>query len=301
MREFKVRFTNNIELSYGLIDEEVVDQWASIISTRTTDHLCPVNHYIGYASEEQIQTKICRLYQLADLINQNTSEQVIKRDISKYSWREALHIMHIHFPMLKNDKAYVHIWPFLIEYNDIIHWLESILPVAWSVTNTIPESSLFRITLDFNKSSPRFYPIPDSAYKLFDPYSMFGELKIHYTHVGKHAQELFTARDMTCPSNQFIPQRTFTASVRMLFTDDFKQNNYMLLWENYYNLRGKDFWKISIDDPKIAFGYMKIGQLKSIIIDGKLVEIPDNIKTRHDFRKRLVNTKVLNWEIINGA
>jgi hypothetical protein len=295
--QFVINFTNDISLIYDLVDEEITYQWLSIISSRSISDLCPINHYVGYISEEKIQAKIHRLYELSDLINEHAPDRVIKQDITKESWRVALHVMHVHFPELKNDIAYSHIWPLLTEYNDIIHWLESKLLNVWSNKSNMSESSLFRITLDFNKSNPVFLPIPDSAYKLFDPYSLFGELKLHYTHVGKHAQELFIARDMTCPSEQFVPQRTFTASVRLLFTDDFKRNDEMASWSRYYNSRGKDFWNIDINDPKIAFGYMKIGQLNSIIIDGKMVEIPTTMQTRHEFRKKLVDTTVIGWEI----
>jgi hypothetical protein len=72
----------------------------------------------------------------------------------------------------------------------------------------------------------------------------------------------------------------------------------MYRWGKYYDSRGgKDFWKIDINDPKLAFGYMKIGQLESITIDGKIIEIPTNMQSRHNFRKILVNTKVIDWEI----
>jgi hypothetical protein len=248
-------------------------------------------------SEYLIRQRIDRLYYLSDLINEHASERVIKQDINRESWRTALHVMHVHFPLLKNDESYSHIWPILTEYNDIIHWLESTLMNTWVTKNNMCESSLFRITLDFNKSNPVFLTIPDSAYKLFDPYSMFGELKLHYTHVGKHAQELFTVGDFECPSDQFVPQRTFTASVRMLFTDDFKKSDYMLRWKKYYDSRGKDFWNIDIDDPKLAFGYIKIGQLQSITINGSSKDIPISIEDRHEFRKKLVNTSVIGWEI----
>jgi hypothetical protein len=295
--QFIVNFTNNISLIYDLVDEEITHQWLSIISARSINDLCPVNHYVGYVGEGKIQEKIHRLHQLSDLINESTPERVIKQDITKDFWQVSLHTMHVHFPELKNDIAYSHIWPVLTEYNDIIHWLESTLMNVWGKNTGLSESSLFRITLDFNKSKPVFLPIPDSAYKLFDPYSLFGELKLHYTHVGKHAQELFTVRDMICPSDQFVPQRTFTASVRLLFTDDFKRSDYIELWKKYYNSRGKDFWNIDIDDPKMAFGYMKIGQLSSIFIDGNIVDIPTTLKDRHEFRKKLVDTIIINWEI----
>ena len=292
---FKVNFTNNISLTYNLIDHEIVDKWAEILQTRNLSHLSMDNHYIGYVSEEFLNNRINRLYELADHINEYTPERVIKLKINKDTYQEALQTMHVHFPSLKNDINYQHIWDYLTEYNDIIHWLESTVKSVWQISDKY-NSRYFRITLDFNKSNPEFAMIPESAYKLFDPNTVFGELKIHYTHVGKNAHELFVVNDMICPNDQFVPQRNYTGSVRMYFTDDFYINREN--WIKFYNKRGIDFWKLNIDDPRIAFGYMKIGQLSTINIDNIDVNIPTTDLDRHNFRNKLVNTSVTGWEII---
>ena len=293
--QFRVNFTNNISLTYNLIDHEIVDKWAEILQTRNLSHLSMDNHYIGYVSEEFLNNRINRLYELADYINEYTPERVIKLKINKDTYQEALQTMHVHFPSLKNDINYQHIWDYLTEYNDIIHWLESTVKSVWQISDKY-NSRYFRITLDFNKSNPEFAMIPESAYKLFDPNTVFGELKIHYTHVGKNAHELFVVNDMICPNDQFVPQRNYTGSVRMYFTDDFYINREN--WIKFYNKRGIDFWKLNIDDPRIAFGYMKIGQLSTINIDNIDVNIPTTDLDRHNFRNKLVNTSVTGWEII---
>ena len=296
MRQFVVRFTGNVELTYTLFNEEIVDSWVTLIGNHTISDCCPINHYVGYATQEFVQSKINRLYELADLINTHVPDRVIKQPITSENWKQALHVMHIHFPELKNDETYQHIWTYLSEYNDIIHWLES----------TFNQSSRhFRITLDFNKSNTTFLPIPDSAYKLFTPFSNFGYLSLHYTHVGKHAQELFAVNDLICPSDQFVPQRTFSASVRMLFTNNFhdtsaKQQILINKWKLFYNKRDKDFWKYEIDDPKLAFGYMKIGELSGIRVNNSTVPIPSTIDELNEFRKLLVSLNVIDWKI-NGA
>lgn len=296
MRQFVVRFTGNVELIYTLSNEEIVDSWITLISKHTINDCCPTNHYIGYATPEFVQSKINRLYELADLINTHVPDRVIKQPITSENWKQSLHVMHVHFPDLKNDESYQHIWSQLSEYNDIIHWLESTLHKS---------SSNFRITLDLNKSNTTFLPIPDSAYKLFTPFSNFGYLSLHYTHVGKHTQELFAVNDLICPPDQFVPQRTFSASVRMLFTDNFhdttiKQQVLINKWKVFYHKRDKDFWKYEIDDPKLAFGYMKIGELSGIRVNDNIVPIPSTIDDLNDFRKLLISLNVIDWKI-NGA
>lgn len=299
MKFFQVQFTNDIELTYELIDQEVLDLWISLIKEETVENLCKHNHYHGFFSEEEIKRRIERLYFLSDKINLYAPDHVIKQEINKKSWRSALKIMHVHFPKLKNDYSYKHIWEDLSEYNDIIHWLESVL-LCWDDPNS--ENKYFRINLDFNKKPNQvFYDIPESGYKFFNPFTNFGYLLLHYTHVGKHAQELFITGDLTCPSDQFIPQRKFTSSVRMYFTDKFydtdeKKKTFLSKWDNFYNQRGKQFWGYGINDPKIAFGYLQIGNLIKINNN----ELPKNAIELNKFRASLVNSKILGWKI-NGA
>ena len=292
---FRVNFTDNITLIYNLVNHEIVDSWADLITSQTINDLCPYNHYIGYASDEVLYKRINRLYELADIINANTPNQVIKMEITKDNYQDAINTMHVHFPLLKNDENYKHIWSVLSEYNDTIHWIESTIKNRYTTIGML-ESRLFRITLDFNKSGTIFKEIPDSAYSLFDPDSLFGDLKLHYTHVGRHAQELFLANDMNCPEDQFVPQRLYTASVRMHFTENYPIDRNK--WKIFYNQHAKSFWKLDIDDPKLSFGYMKIGQLSNISMNNIDLTLPMTLEGRHEFRKKLVNTQVISWEII---
>jgi hypothetical protein len=293
--QFKINFTDDITLIYDLVNEEVVDDWTNKIKARTINDCCPINHYIGYVPDQHLSDRIQRLYELADIINAHVTDRVIKVEITKDNYQDAINTMHVHFPELKNDEKYIDIWSVLTEYNDLIHWIESTAKMRWGNAN-ISESGLFRITLDFNKSNTGFSELPESAYKLFDPHTLFGDLKLHYTHIGRHAHELFLARDTICPSDQFIPQHSYSASVRMHFTDDFYINP--TVWKSFYDKRGKEFWGMEIDDPKIAFGYVKIGSLSSIVISEVDYAIPKTITERHVFRNKIAATKVLSWEII---
>ena len=301
--KFKVNFSDNISIIYDLANENIINSWANLIKNKTVNDFCKINHYVGYADEAMINNYILRLYELADIINLRIPNRVIKREINKDTWKEALHVMHVHFPEFKHDENYKDIWNYLSDYNDIIHWLESILLNVWS-TNNLTESSLFRITLDFNKTTDTFLPIPEDAYKLCNPTTNFGDLSLHYTHVGKHAHELFVVNDLTCPANQFVPQVKFTASCRMLFTDyfhnsDIKKQILHLRWKKFYKDRGGyKFWGYDIDDPRLAFGYLKIGQLSNIIKNNIKIPIPVTTEQLIDFRKQLVKTEVINWEII---
>jgi len=294
--KFVINFTKDITLKYNLIEHEIVDSWKNLIEAYSINDLCPNNHYVGYASKQLVEHKIDRLNYLADTINSHVPNRVIKHPITLDNYQESLSIMHIHFPDLKNDSNYEFIWDILTEYNDLIHWLEASMPL-------LEKSMFFRVTLDFNKSNARFLPIPDSAYDLFTNECNFGDLMLHYTHVGKNASELFITNDLVCPIDQFVPQRTYSASVRLHFFNNFhktteQKDRLKSNWENFYIQRGgKEFWGYDIDDPKIAFGFIKIGSIDTINIAGKMLEIPSTHEMLNDFRRILVDTSVIDWKI----
>ena len=298
--QFEINFTNGLSLVYNLVDKPIAKQWADLIVKRNVSECCDTNHFIGWATDEMIQTKVTRLHELADYINTFSPDRVIKREINNKTWRVALQEMHVHFPEMKNDGKYKDVWDSLTEYNDVIHWLES---TYMSKSKFATESSLLRLTLDFNKSDFTRYDIPNESYTDFDPFFEFGALHLHYTHVGKHAHEIFVVSDFECPSDQFVPQRRFGASVRMLFYDYFfktpqAKESIMNRWKKFYIEKGGiDFWKLEIDDPKIAFGFCKIGQLAEIHEDGVNIKIPETLDELHSFRTKLIQSKVIDWNI----
>ena len=294
---FVINFTKDITLHYDLIDHEIVTSWKKLIEAYSISDLCPNNHYVGYASKQLVESKIDRLNYLADTINLHVPNRVIKHPITLDNYQESLSIMHVHFPDLKNDSNYEFLWDMLTEYNDIIHWLEASMPL-------IEKSAFFRITLDFNKSNNAvFLPIPDSAYSLFTNECNFGDLMLHYTHVGKNASEIFITNDLVCPKDQFVPQQTYNASTRLHFFDNFhttseQKERLLNNWKNFYTLRGgKDFWGYDIDDPKIAFGFMKIGSLCKITVSNQSYTIPKSVEELNDFRQMLAESSAVSWII----
>ena len=300
---FKVSFTDNIELHYSLIDHPLVDDWGKMITSHVIEDCCEHNHYSGYATEEKINERIERLYNLADIINKHVLRQIINTRLTAENFRQTLNLMHVHFPELENDPGYEYLHPYLSEYNDTIHWLETILAVVWGKPPGVSESGLFSINLDFNKSGVVFKEIPEDGYKLFDFGGNFGDLLLHYTHVGRSAHELFLTNDLECPADQFVPQHTYCASTRLYFTDYFsdtveKQNHLYSQWKDFYYRRGgRDFFGYDIDDPKIRLGFIKIGNLQTIYINGTEIVIPKSPEKLDSFRKILVNTNITTWTV----
>lgn len=301
--KFKINFTDSISLYYELLDHEIVYNWANLIMERNITECCQINHYCGSHNPTLLSQRIARLHELVDIINQYVPNKITKVIFTKDNFKNALNIMHVHFPELELDENYKHIHNYLSEYNDIIHWLE---PTLIDFYNDITDNSKFAIKLDFNKLYPflKRHEIGESAYKLFTANFMFGQLMLQYAHVGRNAWELFFANDLICPKNQYVPQSLYNASIRLHFFNNKLHdlnilNEFRNRWKNFYNLRGgKNFFGCDIDDPSIRFGFCQLGSLSNVLLDNMLMPCPKTKEEIETFRSRLVKTKVIDWEII---
>lgn len=301
--QFRVNFTENISLIYNLVDHDIANHWSTLIAAKNIDDCCKINHYTGYNDTALVNNRIHRLFELVDIINEHVPRKIEKVPFSKETFTNALNTMHVHFPEFKLQSGYEVLNKQLSEYNDTIHWLEAVLPDFYNQNTT--DNSKFSIKLDFNKVEPyKTYPIPESAYPLFNGYFTFGQLMLHYVHVGRHPWELFFANDLICPKDQQLPQSEYNASVRLHFYNNYLDDEtfkakYKNRWIDFYNARGgKSFFDYDIDDPRIRFGYCQIGKLSRIIINNNDYEMPNTITKITDFRSLLVKTKILGWEII---
>lgn len=268
--KFQVNFSNNISLIYKL-DTSVssLSTWVSEINRVTINDLCPLNHKNSTGNKQLIEKRITRLYELMDILNSVLPNSIVKESLTDSNRQEALNRMHVHFPNAHNMYYGKDVPLSLIasEYNDIIHWLEG------EYRSNGHEK--FKIYLDFNKSGKTdSQEIKEEDFSKFDPCVGFGDLSLHYAHVGRHAREIFNTQDFACPKEQFVPQTKFTASIVMWFGGtpghaSTKEMSDLLLksWNDFYYQRGgKEFFGRDIDDPKIAFGYLKIGKLSNIRI-----------------------------------
>jgi len=301
--KFKINFTDSISLYYELLDHEITNDWANLIMERNITECCPINHYSGCINLELLFHRINRFYELIEIINKFVPNKITKIEFNKDNFNHALNVMHVHFPELQGNDNYKHIHTYLSEYNDIIHWLE---PQLKNYYNNITDNSQFSIKLDFNKLYPyvKRNEIGESAYKLFNANFMFGQLMLHYVHVGRNAWELFFANDLICPKNQYVPQSSYNASIRLHFYNNKLHdlnilNQFKNKWKNFYVARGgKEFFDCDIDDPSIRFGYCELGNLSNIELEDILMPCPKTQQEIDNLRNKLVKTKVIDWEII---
>ena len=260
-------FTGNTQLNYRInTDVLAVENWVRLMNSVTVNNLCPINHKSATANKPLVNKRIRRLYELADILNEAIPNAIIRESLDVENKQEVLNRMHVHFPNIHLDPKLNSYHEYSVEYNDIIHWLENEFKCV--------DNSKLKIFLDFNKLG-NLCDIDPVDYKWFTPITTFGDLSLHYTHVGRHARELFSAKDLVCPKEQFVPQSKHSASCVLWFSnriDETYYKKYMSDWKKFYTERGgKDFFGYEFDDPAIRFGYIKLGEIETVVINGQQV------------------------------
>jgi hypothetical protein len=286
---FVVNLSNNVVLHYNL-DMSVLatKNWMKEIVKYGASDLCKINYKLSTGSKKILADKISQLYEMADILNIAYPGSIVKEEFFNGNEQEILNRMHVHFPTIHHDKALKDINYYASQYNVLIHSLER---------EFMPGAALrFRLFFDIHKSPKGYieHPLDKEDYKRFEVFHDFGSLTLGYPHVGRHSNELFNARDLVCPKEQYVPQSLVSASCAMMFMfpaikQDIK-DKYLDQWKQYYIDRGgKDFFGCEIDDPEIRFGSIKIGQLCHASIDDRLININESIGMLKIKQKVLTN------------
>jgi hypothetical protein len=224
--------------------------------------------------KQDLNSMINELHSLIDNLNLWIPEKITAKWDNKNP-KDSLNQLHIHFPDLeriyKNDlikKAQ------LSRYNDVIHGIEQAHQAQVSGKDSL------RLLL-CPKSKRK--TILDEDYHLFSPEICWGDLLLHYPHVGRHPLELCLNNDRACPPEQIVPQYEISAFHTLRFHDQSVDN----FKEFYYN--SKLTWPYAIDNPKLALGYIRLGKLISV----------DNEEIDRDKVMSIVNdcNSILEWTI----
>ena len=299
--KFQVNFTNDILLIYNLDTTiSLLNNWITEISQMNVMDLCPINHKTSTGNKLLIKERINRLYELADILNTVIPNSIVKESLTEPNYQEALNRMHVHFPNIHkmHYNGELPLDKIASEYNDIIHWIEH----EYDQTGTLK----FKIYLDFNKSGKTtLQKIKEEDFLKFKPFTQFGDLSLHYVHVGRHSAEIFNRKDFECPKDQFIPQTSFSASSIMWFHifpgyfDKTRLDSLLARWKKFYYERGgKEFFGVDIDDPKIAFGYLPIGKLDKVIVGEKHLKFQTFAETEY-IRSLLIKNNIENFYVVD--
>jgi hypothetical protein len=200
-----------------------------------------------------INQKILQLEELIDQLNEwLPNDEKILRKWNYDDHKESVNRLHVHFPEQEKTITDPTKKNQLTKYNDLIHEIEE-------------------LTFRPNEQRPYLLICPDGIEDIpltdflnFSAKRFFGELCLHYCHVGRHPFELYSAGDVDCPIDQIIPQHSINTYHTLRFYDDScLEQWHMQKFKFFYN-QSTIKNKFKFNDPRLTFGYISLGSLKSV-------------------------------------
>jgi len=245
---------------YNLEQTRPAQVWASIMSELDASSLRPgSNSWQGLV--QNIDIKIDRICYLAAHLNDKLNLDIVTEWDARNP-QEALNKLHIHFPELEKDEVNIEVRSILSEYNDLIHELED----AFRTTEKL-------VWMQLLPEGTAREPLNDDDFVLFKASRKFGELCLHYPHVGRHPLELVKSKDFDCPADQIVPQYEISAYHTLRFYEDpCTEEQYQHFLTLVYPISTiKDRYELS--DPKLAYGFIPIGYIDDTYSKSELLDI----------------------------
>jgi hypothetical protein len=241
-------------LIYTLSDSPIAQTWAGMMSKVRPRDIRPYSTpWRGMFKDWD--EKISELNEVIDQLNSWIPDKIEGKwdDADK---NESLNRLHIHFPELEKTETDPDRKLQLSRYNDLIHEIQTLL----EVNTTGKEQLQLVICPEGTKADIAPAPIPDDRYWEFTHNFSFGDLVLHYCHVGRHPYEIFTRNDTNVPEDQIIPQSMIYTYHSLRFFDSKFNRGY---FQQFY-LNSKIKWPYKLTDPKLAFGYVPMGKLSLV-------------------------------------
>jgi hypothetical protein len=248
------------ELTYSLSASAITQTWAGLISRVSPSDIRPYSTpWRGVFKDWD--SKVKEINQLIEDMNIWIPDK-IQGQWNDEDRNESLNRLHIHFPELEKTETDRTRKLQLSRYNDLIHEMQVLL----EVNSTGKEQMQLVICPEGEQAGIAPTPIPNNSYWEFTHNFSFGDLVLHYCHVGRHPYEIFTRKDTGVPEDQIIPQSLIYTYHSLRFFDSKFNRGYFN--EFYFNSKIK--WPYKLTDPKLAFGYVPMGKLT--LVNGKKFE-----------------------------
>lgn len=268
--------TDTLTLSYKLEQHRPAQVWASLMLNTTPESLRKNFDSWQLFDNTIINKKISKLEDVINSLNLWLPENEQIREVWNHNnHQESVNKFHIHFPEHEKNEKDLTRKQQLSEYNDLIHEIEEL---AFTLGKPRP----YLLVLPDNQP---LVDLEDDDYNHFKASIKFGDLLLHYCHVGRHPLELFAASDYDCPIDQIVPQHSITTYHSMRF-----YNSRLTEWD--YKSKFAHFYKRStlnklykINDKKMAFGYCTLGKLQSNLSEMELI------------KKLKTCDKIMDWKI----
>lgn len=265
---YKINLSNDhivTELTYSINKSIVSQQWANMMTKVSPNDIRPYSSpWRGIIKDWD--AKVHELKELITSLNSWLPEKIDGEWNDKYP-DSSLNKLHVHFPDLKillmgfpdskKNKENINRTIQLSRFNDLIHEMQSM-----SNAKKNSKESMQLIICPENKDIDHI-DIPLKCFKEFTHKINFGDLMLHYCHIGRHPFEVFVSNDNDVPSDQLIPQKSIYSYHSLRFFDiDFDRR----FFEEFYK-NSKISWPYKLNDPRLAFGYIKMGKLE--LVNGK--------------------------------
>jgi len=228
-------------LSYELYDNDVTRLFYKRLNEQENKVVSRTQFYNFGETEESVQAELMA-------VTERLQELGIVQDASL----ETLNNLHENFPNA-HDESEGEVRELLRMFNYHIHHLEDIRRKHYNGSRFIFACEDAGID------------IPTEALEMFTVRRRYGELYMHYPHVGKHLLEVFADNDVNVPEDHLICTNVMRNTLCGWFGEDqftttVEQENLMMtLFMFYRQIMHKVpyQWK----DPKLAIGYLPLGML----------------------------------------
>lgn len=284
MRQVQFTFSCGTQLVYELNSTRTAALWCEKLAKMHRRYLLrtDVNHRHGFASKPEIQAAVSRLKKSATFLG------FPLEPLTKRNWQEELNRLHINFPEFFKGEFDRERFQAAHETNLLIHWLE------YELANLLDGKDQYIFNLDFNHFPPAYNlktKIPEEELGNFDAALAFGNLHLHYIHIGRPFLELVDANDMDCIPQHFIAQHEFNATCGLVFSEPCDRAALDVRMRNYYDRRGgKGFFGLEYEDPKLAKGFFKVGQLLDL-------PVYSTHTRRQALRDQLKTSRIVAWQL----
>lgn len=264
---------DKVTLTYKLEQHRPAQVWAGLILDKKPNEMRPKLNPWRHFTTDVMYDLIDELNNLIDDVNVWIPNKIdSKWDIHNH--QASINKLHIHFPEQEKNETDPVRRSQLTRYNDIIHELEGLL---YNKNKLFP-----RMLICFDDREVVELNIED--YKHFKARREFGELCLHYPHVGRHPFELYSAGDFDCPIDQIIPQTLISPDHTLRFyTDSLMDHHHKPRFREFYD---KSTLKQALDfnDPKMAFGYITMGKLISSNTEQEVLDLVSNCNEIIDWK-----------------
>ena len=275
--EITLQGTDTVTLTYKLEQHRPAQIWAGLMSNAKVENLRPTLNPWRDFDKSILNDKVKYLLEVANKLNKWLPDSnKITGEWDYTNHQGSVNKFHVHFPEQEKTETDCERRSQLSEYNDLIHEIE-ILALG-NNKKQIPHLLICPDNYDM-------IPLQDQDYKLFKAKRNFGELCLHYCHVGRHPFEVYAAGDINCPVDQIVPQTLISCFHTLRFyTDDFMEHWHKTRFRNFYEVSTLKHI-LKFNDPKMAFGYIPMGKL---ITKNTLQEILNQVKSCN---------RIINWKL----